>query len=285
MLRCFNFKIGDIRMYNVFDICSDVELIFKGGQKEVYKAFHPKYGIVILKKGKFNSFTALERAKREVNFLQSIHSQYYPKNFEFTIDENAKNFYIVEEFIESKKITDLKNYFNSEEKIINLLKQLINGLKILWNNNIVHRDLKPDNILITKNFIPKIIDLGIARFLDYESLTNTIATLGPCTPIYASPEQLLNKKKFINMRTDFFSLGIIILEMHLGFHPFHPKKVGNNKSIPENIVNCLYVNPSDKEGTSKNFIDLIDRLLKVEPYQRFRNYKIFEQFLNVYWSI
>ena len=176
MLRYFNLKIGDIRMYNVFDICSDVELIFKGGQKEVYKAFHPKYGIVILKKGKFNSSTALERAKREVNFLQSIHSEYYPKNFEFIIDENAKNFCIVEEFIESKKITDLKNYFNSEEKIINLLKQLINGLKILWNNNIVHRDLKPDNILITKNFIPKIIDLGIARFLDYESLTNTIAT-------------------------------------------------------------------------------------------------------------
>ena len=285
MLRCFNLKIGYIRVYNIFDICSNVELIFKGGQKQVYKASHPEYGIVILKKGKFDSCTALERVKREVNFLQSIKSQYFPKNIDFLIDENSKNFLIVEEFIESKKITDLRTYFNSEEKIINLLKQLINGLKILWINNIVHRDLKPDNILIAKKYIPKIIDLGIARFMDYESLTKTIAFFGPCTPIYASPEQLLNKKKLINMRTDFFSLGIIILEMHLGFHPFHPKKVGNDKSIPENIVNCFYVNPSVKEGTSEYFIDLIDRLLKIEPYQRFRNYKILERFLNKYWGV
>lgn len=67
--------------------------------------------------------------------------------------------------------------------------------------------------------MPCIIDLGIARFLDLESLTRTISPMGPCTPIYAAPEQLTNNKALIDPRTDFFGLGIIALELYLGVYP------------------------------------------------------------------
>ena len=272
-------------MVNDLKRFSDVKLIFIGGQKKVYFANHPEYGSVVIKIGDFKNGTQLERIKREVEFLRSINSKYFPKNYEFKVEEKERKFFIVEEFIRSKKITELTNYYNSEKRIIELLYNLIEALKFLWNSNIVHRDLKPDNILINDNFDPVIIDLGIARFLEYESLTNTIALFGPCTPIYAAPEQLLNKKELINMRTDFFALGIIILEMHLGYHPFLPEKVRDGKSIPENIVNGLYVHPNVKKGTSDSFSLLIERLLKVHPYQRFRNYEILRKFLTKYWEI
>ena len=51
-------------------------------------------------------------------------------------------------------------------------------------------------------------------------MTNTIQASGPCTPIYASPEQLANKKQSIDIRTDFYSLAIIISELIIGEHPF-----------------------------------------------------------------
>jgi len=272
-------------MVNDFKRFTDVKLIFEGGQKKVYYANHKEYGTVVIKIGEFKNGSQRERIIREVNFLKSIDSKYFPKNYEFKIDESKREFFIVEQFIKSKKVTELTSFYDSEKKIIDLLNKLIDALKLLWDNNIVHRDLKPDNILITDNYVPVIIDLGIARFMEYESLTQTIAFLGPCTPIYAAPEQLLNKKELINMRTDFFALGIIILEMHFGFHPFHPDRVRNNKSIPENIINGLYVHPKQKSNTSYAFSILIEKLLKVQPYERFRNYKILKKYLMDNWGI
>lgn len=273
-----------ININEVFNICSDVEELFDGGQRKTFKATHPNYGSVVLKTGNYESLASLERIKREIECLRSIDSTYFPKNYEFTICPNNREYLIIEEYIKSKQLSEIKNYYNSEQKIIKLLKELILGLQILWSKRIVHRDIKPDNILITAEFRPKIIDLGIARFLDLESLTKTIYVSGPCTPVYASPEQLLNKKQFIDMRTDFFCIGIILLELHLGFHPFNPLKVGNELSIPDNIVRGLYVSPSYKTTTTQ-FEYLINKLLKPQPFQRFRHYADITIFLNNNWSV
>jgi serine/threonine-protein kinase len=271
-------------MENTIKNCTNVTLLFEGGQKKVFRATHKDFKEVVLKYGSFYDESGLERINREVELLRQINSDYFPKNYEFKIDKDQKTFLIVEEFIESKKLYELADYYYSEFRLIFLLKELIQGLKILWDKNVVHRDLKPDNILITSNFKPKIIDLGIARFREYTSLTKTIAEFGPCTKIYASPEQLLNRKRAINMRTDFFALGIILLELHLGFHPFMPDRVGNTKSIPENIVNGIYLQPSSKEGTTREFNVLINRLLKTQPHQRFPNYQSLEKFINQHWD-
>ncbi len=250
----------------------DLKPLKNGGQKTVFTGIHDKLGMVVLKTGNFSSLNGLERIKREINFLQSLSSNYYPKIFEFIIDENGKTFLIIEEYIKNKNIEDVRNYFNSEDKLISLLRELIKALSIMWDKKIIHRDLKPDNILFKENYCPVIIDLGIARFLSMESLTQTIALRGPCTPIYAAPEQLLNQKNLIDIRSDFFCIGIILLEFHLGFHPYSPDQLRNSNSIPENIISGIYVPASHKIGTTKRFDLLIRRLLGKEQFQRFRNY-------------
>lgn len=67
--------------------------------------------------------------------------------------------------------------FRTPEAIFQLMSHLIEGLSIIWDKGIVHRDLKPENIIIREDGKPCIIDLGIARFLDQESLTNTLAPM------------------------------------------------------------------------------------------------------------
>jgi len=156
-------------------------------------------------------------------------------------------------------------------------------LSILWDRNIVHRDLKPRNIIIRPNKLPVIIDLGIARFLDLDSLTNTLNLMGPCTPIYAAPEQLSNRKQLINPRTDFFSLGIILLELLLGHHPFDPRVLKNGNSIVENIAADIFVSPKTSGTCSDPFNDLAIRLLKTNQYQRFRDYQIMQKFISDNW--
>jgi len=147
-----------------------------------------------------------------------------------------------------------------------------------WDRNIVHRDLKPENIIIKKNGTPCIIDLGIARFLDMEELTKTIEPIGPCTPIYASPEQLSNNKKSIDPRTDFFCLGIISLEMFLGVHPYDPHYL-NNFSIIENIMQNRYLVETNHVKKDERIVELAANTLQFQPFNRFRNYQIFRLFL------
>lgn len=88
-----------------------------------------------------------------------------------------------------------------------------------------------------------------------------------------------NRKQDIDRRTDFFALGIIILELYLGFHPFDQNYVKNNNSIPENILNGQYVDALSKKQNSEVMDKLTRRLLQPQPFQRFRNSKSIRKFI------
>lgn len=264
--------------------CSNKRELKKGGQKIVYFAEHPSYGQVAIKIGNYASDTSLERITREVQVLRSLNSEYFPKNYEFLIDPTQKQFLIVEEFLNCVPLSEAASRFDAEVKIISFLRHIIRGMAMVWDKRIVHRDLKPDNILVNDELLPRIIDFGIARFLDEASLTRTIAPMGPATPRYAAPEQLWNRKTEIDIRTDFFILGIIILELHLGFHPFHPERVLNEQPIPQNIITGTYVIPSSQIQTSPEFEYLTKRLLQTEPYLRFRNYQALSEYIDKHWK-
>ncbi len=258
--------------------CTSIKELAQGGQKKVYLAEHPKLGKVVVKKGIIKSFTFLERIKREVKLLDELDSEYYPKQYHFNVDFKTNEFEIIEEYIEGFTLRESLEQFKTPQSIYILLDHLIDGLSIIWNKNIVHRDLKPENIIIRKNGKPCIIDLGIARFLDLDSLTRTISPIGPCTPIYASPEQLNNSKSSIDARTDFFALGIIALELYLGKHPFdQPNK---KYSIIENILKNDYLIETEIIKENKQISDLAGKVLHNQPYMRLRNYKLFKEFLN-----
>ncbi len=250
-----------------------------GGQKNVQLAEHSMLGKVVIKRGIIKSFTSLERIKREVELLSELNSEFYPKQYHFNIDVKAKEFEIIEDYIEGCTLRDCLEKFQSPKDIFKLLYELTTGLSIIWDKNIVHRDLKPENIIIRPSGSPCIIDLGIARFLDLESLTKTISPFGPCTPIYASPEQLTNNKNLIDPRTDFFGLGIIALELFLGVHPFDPNVVGNQFSIVENILQNIYVSETENVKRIESIVEFASKTLRTQPYERFRNYQMLNNFL------
>lgn len=259
--------------------CKIIKELAQGGQKTVYLAEHPQLGTVVIKKGFIKSFTSLERIKREVELLSDLESVFYPQQYHFNIDIKTKSFEIVEDYIEGKVLREALPDIQTPLQIFTLIHSLIKGLSLIWDKNIVHRDLKPENIIIRTNGMPCIIDLGIARFLDLESITKTISPIGPCTPIYAAPEQLSNNKNLIDPRTDFFALGIIVLELYLGVHPFDPLLVGNNYSISENIMQNKFVLQTDKVEYNIAIGEWANKTLQLQPYQRFRNYGILNEFV------
>lgn len=248
--------------------CVDVTPLAEGGQKKVWSALHPDYGPVVIKCGEYRYANTLERITREVQLLKSLDSPYYPKHFKFLIDPVNQEFLVIEEKLQAVELNNARQKLQDSGAVRSLLKSLVCALNVIWQRNVIHRDIKPANILITDKNEPRIIDLGIARFLDDTSLTASIAEMGPATPVYAAPEQLLNKKAMINVRTDFFLLGLLILELIHGFHPFDPRFVKNGQSLVDNLLSGVYV-PAPQSHDHK-VLTFIDRVLVPQPYRRFR---------------
>jgi serine/threonine protein kinase len=134
--------------------CSDVTECGRGGQKIVYKAHHPRFGEVAIKRGKYNSDASLERITREVELLKGLDSEYFAKNFEFLVDPAEREFLILEEFLDAQPLSTVMARFATEEDIVDLVRDLVVGMRPVWDQRIVHRDLKPDNIMIAADLKP-----------------------------------------------------------------------------------------------------------------------------------
>lgn len=241
----------------------------EGGQKVVFTIEIQRNELAVLKIGHYSSRSSLERIIREVEILRKLESKYFPQNYGFEIVDEER-YFILEEYLQGKTLNECIIEFSSEQEALLLIIELVDALSILWDNRIVHRDLKPQNIIITDDG-PRIIDLGIARLLDSTSITNTLAPSGPGTPAYASPEQIENRKRDIDFRSDQFNLGIIFAQLLLeGYHPFSPDLVGNTNSILENIIAGNWAKNVVSQRISPPVFSVIARLLGHEPYQKFR---------------
>jgi tetratricopeptide (TPR) repeat protein len=99
---------------------------------------------------------------------------------------------------------------------LDLAIQIARGLSAAHARNIVHRDIKPSNIIITKDNVAKIVDFGLARVVASASATQSISLTG--TLPYMAPEQILGE--LIHQRSDVWALGVILVQMITGSHPF-----------------------------------------------------------------
>lgn len=150
--------------------------------------------------------------------------------------ERDENVYLVFEFCEGGDFAQFlkKRGPLSEEEARFYLKQIVNGMQYLSENNIVHRDLKPPNILLKHDsasqfkYILKIADFGFAKQTEPDILSETICG----SPLYMAPE-LLNRRPY-SPKADLWSLGVILYEMVTGLQPIPAK---SHLELLQNITN------------------------------------------------
>ena len=131
--------------------------------------------------------------------------------------------FIVFEFIDGANLRDLV----ASEGLVPLPEsldftyQIAHALNHAWCREVVHRDIKPSNILINREGVVKLVDMGLARLNHVgspeEELTNTGETLG--TFDYISPEQARDPR-LADIRSDIYSLGCTLFYMLVGRPPF-----------------------------------------------------------------
>ncbi|MEN8251159.1 MAG: protein kinase [Bacteroidota bacterium] len=160
-------------------------------------------------------------------------------------------------------------------EVIEIIIQIVKGLKEAHEKGIVHRDIKPANIFITNDGVVKILDFGLAKAKDQTELTKMGSTSG--TVSYMSPEQTAGGK--VDHRTDIWSLGVVMYEMLTGEKPFQgdyeqaviysiineePKSIEEiMPDTPEEIVRIVNLSMVKKQdlrysAISEILIDLIE---------------------------
>ncbi len=214
-----------------------VDEIGRGGMGTVYRAtrsdgdFNIEVAIKILNKG-IDSPAILDRFRRERQMLARLE---HP-NIARLLDggtTRAGHPYLVMEFVAGEPLTRYcdQRRLGVRERVA-LFRKVCDAVSCAHRNLIIHRDLKPDNILVTADGTPKLLDFGIGKILDptpgESELTSTTERVG--TPSWCSPEQIRGEN--IGIGTDIYSLGVVLFRLLTGYRPYPVDTVTWENAMP-----------------------------------------------------
>jgi serine/threonine protein kinase/tetratricopeptide (TPR) repeat protein len=191
-------------------------VIGEGGQGEVWLAhrkegdFNHKVAIKFLKPVhdqkdliRFQNERELLATLKHANIAQLLDGGELADNRPYMVLELIEGLPIIE-YIQNKKL-------GIKAQLLCFL-QISQAISYAHSHSVIHRDIKPSNVLVTNDGVVKLIDFGIAKFLDKEE-TKT-QTLPIMTLAYSSPEQVTGAT--ISTATDIYTLGLLLYEMLTG---------------------------------------------------------------------
>lgn len=200
-----------------------IEKIGDGGMAVVYKAkdrlLNRYVAVKILRPEYTRDAQFIESFKKE---SQAAAGLQHPNIVNvYDVGKEGNIYFIVMELIDGRPLSDIieENGPLDYKNVIEIGKQVAAALSLAHKNHIIHRDVKPHNIMITKDGVAKLADFGIAKAISTSTIVNKDEggqVMGSVH--YFSPEQA--RGKYVDEKSDVYSLGIVLYEMLTGEVPF-----------------------------------------------------------------
>jgi serine/threonine-protein kinase len=160
------------------------------------------------------------------------------------------------------------------------VSRCLHGLQAIHEGGLVHRDIKPANILLERDGMPRLADLGLARGVEIDDQLSQAGSVQG-TPAFMSPEQARGSAQ-IDVRSDIYSLGATLYALLCGEPPFAGKSAydtvaqvlyGEAKPVRERapsvdpavealVMRAIAKDPAARPADPLAFIDEIDELLR-----------------------
>ncbi|EPB82510.1 CAMK/CAMKL protein kinase [Mucor circinelloides 1006PhL] len=200
---------------------------------------------------------------REIHHHRQLHHPNIVSLYEILSTET--NIFIVSEHCPHGDLFDAlaKRGRFSEPQTRKWFLQLIDAIQYCHSLGIIHRDLKLENILIDQDDNVKICDFGFARQTDKNQLLKTF-----CGSLAYSAPEVIQRQNYSGPATDIWSLGVILYTLLAGELPFDDD---SESELQRKVVMMDYFMPS---YFSADAADLIQKILKLDPYERYTIAKI-----------
>ena len=267
-------KIGD--RYQI------VRVIGEGGMANVYLAkdtlLDRLVAVKVLRGDLADDEKFIKRFHREANAAATLNHPNIVTLYDVGEDEN----YIVMEFVDGQTLKNLvkKRGSLTPYEVVDIMKQVCDGIAYAHDSYIIHRDIKPQNIMILDDGMVKIMDFGIATAINRLELTQTNSVLGSVH--YLPPEQANGGSATI--KSDIYSLGIMMYELLTGKVPFKgenpveiaikqmkenmPSVTKNHPEIPQSVENiilkCCAKNPKNRYDSVREMKKDLEECLSEE---------------------
>jgi eukaryotic-like serine/threonine-protein kinase len=245
-------------------------LLGRGANNSVYigehSLMHRRCAIKVLPtKNLSSSSTALSRFQQEARAVALLDHTNIVRAYDLGQDKDGKSIvhFFVMELVEGESFEERVSRDGPLPAIdaADLIRQAADGLAHAHKAGIIHRDIKPANLLVDRQGVVKILDLGLAKISDI--LSDESPVLG--TADFLAPEQALDAKT-ADARSDVYSLGCTFYFVLCGQPPF------SGGTLSERLVRHLFETPvalaRKRPDLPPDLTSLVHRMLAKNPNER-----------------
>jgi tetratricopeptide (TPR) repeat protein/predicted Ser/Thr protein kinase len=248
-----------------------VRLLGEGGMGTVYEAEQEeprrRVALKVIKLG-LASPDRLRRFRRESQALARLQHPGIAQIYESSTADTGFGLqpYLAMEFIRGLPLKEYAeaHQLDSRQKLM-LMVKVCQAVEHAHQRGLIHRDLKPGNILVDEAGQPKILDFGVARITEEDAPEgdgqSTLQTgLGQVvgTLAYMSPEQVLGRPLEVDVRSDVYSLGVILYELMSGRLPYQVSQ----RQLPEAVHTILEEEPASLSSIDRTYRGDIETLTR-----------------------
>jgi serine/threonine protein kinase len=246
-----------------------LDTVGEGGMGAVYKASDRELGrtvaLKVIRPELASNPDILQRFKQEILLASRVTDRNIIRIYDLGDAEGVK--FITMEFVEGE---DLRHLLQRHGKLpaseaVDIMEQVVSGLRAAHRLGIIHRDLKPGNIMRATDSRVLVMDFGLARSLEGDGMTRTGTMLG--TMEYMSPEQA--QAKDLDARSDIFTVGLILYELLTGIMPYQAESVVASL-IKRTQQRAIPISEIDRNmpGVLSN---IVSKCLERDPALRYQN--------------